>query len=93
MTMHDKRSPCEADALFDVTVITVNKKTFGLAGLNHAIATVQAMNLTRDDQVTPALLREVGKANFIPSSLQEAYGTVLLKEYHAVKDNQKTALK
>lgn len=66
MTMQDERSPCEADALFDLKAITVNKKTFGLAGLSHAIATVQAMNLTRDDQLMPALLNEVGKANFIP---------------------------
>jgi len=93
MTMQDERSPCEADALFDVKAITVNKKTFGLAGLTHAIAAVQAMNLTRDDQLMPALLKEVGKANFIPPPLREAYGPVLLKEYHAVNDQQKSALK
>jgi len=85
MLMKDERSPCEADALFDVRAITVNKKTFGLVGLSHAIATVQAMNLTRDDQLMPALLKEVGKSNYIPASLQEAYAPVLLKEYYAAK--------
>ena len=93
MTMHDEGSPCEADALFDVKAITVNGKTFGLAGLSHAIATVLAMNLARDDQLTPALLKEVGKANYIPPKLRDAYGPVLLKEYYAVKDQQKSALK
>ena len=86
MTMHDKRSPCEADALFDLKAITVNGKTFGLLGLRDAIATVQAMNLTRDDHITAALLKEAEKANFIPAPLREAYGPVLLEEYRAVKN-------
>ena len=85
MAMHDKRSPCEADALFDLKAITVNGKTFGLLGLRDAIMTVQAMNLTRDDHITAALLKEAEKANFIPASLREAYGPVLLEEYRAVK--------
>jgi len=90
--MNDERSPCEADALFDVKAITVNKKTFGITGLNRAIATVQAMNLTRDDQLMPALLTEVGKSNYIPAPLREDYGPVLLKEYHAAKKTQDSAL-
>jgi len=92
MTVTDEKSPCGADALFDVRAITVNKKTFGLVGLSHAIATVQAMNLTRDDQLMPALLKEVGKANYIPPTLREAYGPVLLKEYYAAKKTQDSAL-
>lgn len=86
MAMHDERSPCEADALFDLKAITVNGKTFGLLGLRDAIATVQAMNLARDDHITAALLKEAEKANFIPAHLREAYGPVLLAEYRAVKN-------
>ena len=92
MTLNDERSPCEADALFDVRTITVNKKTFGITGLSRSITTVQAMNLTRDDQLMPALLTEVGKSNYIPASLREAYGPVLLKEYYAAKKKPDSAL-
>lgn len=67
--------------------ITVNGKTIGIARLCDALAIVASMDLSGEHQVTTALLEEVGKHNYIPASVRDAYGAALLEEYREMRKN------
>lgn len=81
--MKDTRCPCVADALFGTKSVTVDGKTVGIARLCDAIAAVQAKDLSGDDGIKEALLKEVERENYIPDSLRAAYADALLSEYRA----------
>jgi hypothetical protein len=81
--MQDTRSPCAADALFGLKTITVNGKPVGIARFCDAIANVRALNLSGDDEIRAALIREVEKNNFIPRAVRDDYAGALLSEYRA----------
>jgi small redox-active disulfide protein 2 len=65
-----------------VTQIRVAGRPTGVVGLESAIQNIAdwAKGKT-DDEVIAELLRSVEKQNYIPSSIKEAYGKALLREY------------
>ncbi len=83
--MRTTQSPCAADALFGTRAITVAGRTIGIARICDAIAAVQAMYLSGNEELKAALLREVGERNYIPESLRDAYGDALMEEYRAAR--------
>ena len=83
MDIHDRQSPCAADALFGIRKITVRGKSVGIARLYDTITEVQAWQLTSDEEIKAALLDCVSRHNYVPDALRAEYAQALLSEYNA----------
>lgn len=65
-----------------VTQIRVEGRPTGVVGLEYAIENIiQWAKGKTDKEIIAELLRLVEKRNYIPSSIKEAYGKALLREY------------
>ena len=65
-----------------ITQIRVEGRPTGVVGLEYAIENiVQWAKDKTDAEIIAELLRDVEKRNYIPSSIKQAYGNALLREY------------
>jgi hypothetical protein len=79
----DRQSSCAAETLYGIRNITVHGKSVGIARLCDAVAEVQALGLTREDEIKRALVECVSRHNYIPDKLRAEYADALLAEYCA----------
>lgn len=65
-----------------VRQIRVEGRPTGVVGLDNAIQNIADWaNGKTDKEIIAELLRRIEKRNYIPSSIKEAYGKALLREY------------
>ena len=65
-----------------VTQIRVEGRLTGVVGLEFVIKNIiEWAKGKTDGEITSELLNRIGKRNYIPSSIKQAYGQALLREY------------
>lgn len=65
-----------------VTQIRVEGRLTGVVGLEYTLENIVEWAKGKPDgEITAELLNRVGKRNYIPFSIKEAYGKALLREY------------
>jgi hypothetical protein len=72
---------CAADALWRIRQIRVNGVMTGISRLEESIANVQEENLTGEDAIRTALLKNARASNYIPPGAEDGYGAALMEEY------------
>lgn len=90
MSPHDSKSPCAADALFNVTPLTVSGRTVGVLRLCDTIADVRLLGLREDISIRATLIERAERNNFIPQSFRDAYADALLAYYRSAEKKDPT---
>lgn len=77
----DRKSCCEAEALWRIRQLDVGGIVVGISMLDDVVAEVKAMNLSGEKRIGDELLTKVKIYNYIPASAEEQYRIALLHEY------------
>ena len=79
--MEEKKPCCPAAAVRKIRKIDIKGIGVGIALLDEVIEKVAALDLTNDEDIGRALLKETKIYNYVPASQEPAYRQAILEEY------------
>lgn len=79
--MEEEKPCCPAAAVRKIRKIDIKGLEVGIAQLDKIIEKVAAQDLTNNEEIGRALLKETKIYNYIPANKEPAYRQAILEEY------------